>query len=301
MATQALCSDHVNYLIFRYLQEAGHENAAIAFHRDWRRVPEYQDPENYPFAPVVQRHELVSIIQSGLRHDELEARVTEKRRRFQFMRTSPQEIFTKQDGAVIQNGTNGSRPGSSAKRKPRAPVMRAPDEFPTPAPKRQRKSTGSESVHLNGDRGDAMDVDAEADGDAASPSADAEEDVDPASPAVGSEPDQVETPRRYDSVHDAGVQTEPKAAIKTSTMYWKIDKPGGAAYHSMFSPQRGSNDTNVKMEVGSERSHTLLIVGESLCRFYKLPENADNATQVSLSPGMSNITVVHPAVMGLLP
>ena len=262
MASGALSSDHVNYLILRYLQEAGHENAATAFYRDWHRLPEFRNPENYPFAPVVRRGELVNVIQDGLHHDELIARVKKNDRRFQFTNINTREVLERRDGAVFENGVVGSRPSSSAKRKGRPLTMRPPDEFPTPAPKRQRRSEGSENLHLNGD---AMEV------DAASASADADEDGDAVSPAVSAEPDMVEVPERYDSM-DVAVQTEVKTGPKTSTMYWKVDKPGATIYHCAFNPASDSKDGT-----------TLLTVGESLCRYYQVPHDIENLRQVSLT------------------
>lgn len=265
MAFGALSSDHVNYLILRYLQEAGHEKAATAFYGDWRRPAEFRDPENYPWASTVHRNELISLIQSGLHHDELEARVRRDRgRRHEFMGANgARDSADRQDGsgAALENGTSGSRPGSSGKRKGRLHLMRRPDEFPTPAPKRQRRSEGSEGVHLNGDR-DAMDV------DAASASADADEDVEGASPAMVSEPETVDVPERYDSM-DVAVQTEEKVGTKTSTMYWKIDKPALAIFHSSFNPDR--DPKNVR---------TLLVAGDGLCRFYQVPEDMEDGNQV---------------------
>ena len=264
MTSGALHSDHVNYLIFRYLQEAGHENAATAFSRDWHRPHEYRDPENYPWAPVVRRSELVSVIQSGLHHDELQSRVRKSTRKFQFTSLNSRESLERQDGGgvVLENGALvGSRPSSSAKRKARLQIMRAPDEFPTPPPKRKRRSEGSEGVHLNGER-DVMEV------DAASASADADEDGDAASPAVASETEVMEVPERYDSM-DVAVQTEVKTGPKTSTMYWRVDKPDATILHSMFCPSSNPKDTR-----------TFLAVGASLCRFYQVPLDVTEAEQV---------------------
>ncbi|KAK3056594.1 hypothetical protein LTR09_002387 [Extremus antarcticus] len=262
----ALHSDHVNYLILRYLQEAGHEKAATAFYTDWHREEKYRDPEKYAFAPVVRRGELVHVIQDGLYHDELLARVKKNDRKFRFTNDNTREAFERRErdavGGPVENGTGGSRPSSrSAKRKGRPPAMRPPDDFPTPAPKRQRRSEGSEGVHLNGD---AMDVDAASSGDA-------EEDGEAASPAVGSDS---ELPaERFDSMEvvmlDVAVQTNLKTGPKTSTMYWKVDRPGVTIYHSMFSP-----------DPGPENARTLLAVGENLCRFYTVPESPEDANQV---------------------
>ena len=265
MASGALCSDHVNYLILRYLQEAGHENAAIAFWRDWHRLPEFKDPENYPFAPVVRRGELVNVIQDGLQHDELIARVKKNERKFHFTSVTTREALERRgDGAAVENGVVGSRPGSSGKRKGARPLgMPPPDEFPTPAPKRQRRSEGSEGVQLNGD---AMDVDAAS----GSPDGDVDEDGTATSPGEGEEVEIVEVPERYDSM-DAAVQTTVKAGPATKTMYWKVDKPGAVIHHSAFSPAVKSD--------GVETS-TLLTVGESLCRFYQVPDDVDDSKKV---------------------
>ena len=207
----------------------------------------------------------MNVIQDGLHHDELIARVKKNERKFQFTRVDSQEALERErrNGAVVENGMVASRPSSSAKRKGRMPTMRPPDEFPTPAPKRQRRSEGSEGVHLNGD---AMDV------DAASASAEGDEDGEPASPAVASDPEIVEVPERYDSM-DVGIQTDVKTGPKTTTMYWKVDKPGAQIFHSMWNPDSESNKVN-----------TLFTVGESLCRFYQVPDDADNAKQVRSAP-----------------
>lgn len=259
-AAAALHSDHVNLLIFRYLQEVGFETAAKAFHLDWHRPPDCHDPEDLPFAQEVQRNELVSVIQTGLYHDDLQSRLSKGERRFRWMGIDARDSVEKRDAAV-ENGT-GSRPSSSYKRKERpSSAMRPPGDFRTPAPKRQRRSEGSEA-HVNGDR-DAMDI------DAASASADADDEPDAISPTVQSEPDQVEIMERYDSM-DVATQTEMKTAPKTSTMYWRVEKPTASVMHSMWNP--ALNSTHAK---------SLLTVGGSLCRFYLIPDSLEDARQVS--------------------
>ena len=261
----ALHSDHINYLILRYLQEHGHESAATAFYRDWHRPQEFRDPENLPFAPVVKRHALVSVVQDGLRFDELSARSSKYGRKFRWTAINPRQPLDEQEDveAALEDGTaTESRPPSSGKRKGRPPVMRAPDEFPTPAPKRQRRSEGSEGLLLNGDR-DAMDV------DAISPTAEVDEDAEAVSPNVASDTEVIEVPERYDSM-DVATQTDIKTGPKTSAMYWTIDKPGARVLHNLWNPD--PNPKNAK---------TLLTVGESLCRFYEIPDAMDDAKQIS--------------------
>lgn len=248
-----LSSDHINYLILRYLQEAGHEASATAFYRDWRRPAEYRDPEDLPFAPAVQRHELVSVIQDGLHHDELVSRVRKEGRRFSF---------------TTNGAGSGSRPGTAGgKGKGRLDqIRRGTDEFPTPPSKRQRKSDESpRERQVNGAPAAAatepMDV------DAASPSAgDAEEDAEAASPAVQSpEPEIIEVPERYDSM-DVAVQTEGKSGPKTSTMYWRIEgKADATILHNQFSPARGSR--------------VLFTAGEGVSRFYEVPGDLEGGVE----------------------
>ncbi|CAK3888006.1 WD repeat [Lecanosticta acicola] len=258
-AAAALHSDHINLLVFRYLQEIGFENAATAFYTDWHRPQEFRDPETYPFAPSVQRNELVSVIQTGLSYDELQARIRKQERRFRWTGADARDSIERQERGV-ENGA-ASRPSSSSRRKARAPGARPLDDFATPAPKRQRRSEGSEA-RVNGDR-DAMDV------DATSGDAEAETEGDAASPTVQSEPEPMEEVQRYDSM-DVATQTEIKAGPKTSTIYWKVDKPAANILHSTWNP-----DSNPK------NTRTLLTVGDSICRFYQVPDTIDDAGQIT--------------------
>ncbi|SMR44658.1 unnamed protein product [Zymoseptoria tritici ST99CH_1A5] len=248
-----LRSDHVNLLIFRYLQESGFELAATAFHKDWHRAAEFRDPESLPFAHTLQRNELVSVVQAGLHYDNLRARASKSERKFRWTSADARDSTERQDG-MVENGA-GSRPSSSSRRKARPSVVRAMDDFPVPAPKRQRRSEDDEP-HVNGDR-DAMDVDtASADADA---DAEGEEDNDVPSPAMLSETEAAEAMERYDSVM---TQTESKVVTKTSTMPWTIDRPGANALQGLWNPSTARKDV-----------HTFLAVGENLCRFYDLPES----------------------------
>ena len=146
-----------------------------------------------------------------------------------------------------------------------AHLWRASRNKTSPLP-RPNGSGGAQAVRVPISNGDLMEVDAAA----ASPSAvEAEEDAEAISPTAASEPEMTEIPERYDSM-DVAVQTETKTGPKTSTMYWKIDKPQATIFHGVFNPNAGSGSTN-----------TLMAVGESLCRFYQVPENSEDAHQVS--------------------
>jgi WD40 repeat protein len=271
MAGGALHSDHINYLIYRYLQEHGHESTAKAFQTDWHRPREFHDPEDLPFAAIVQRHELVTVVQKGLQFDELSTRHGPKdTRRFRWVGVNPRRPREEQhvEGVgeqVLQNGAPvGSRPSGGGRRKGKAAVtaLRAPDEFPTPAPKRQRRSEGSEGVHLNGD---AMDVHTSA----ASPSAAEGEEGggEAVSPAVASDVEVMSVPERYDSM-DVATQTEAEMLPKTSTLHWKIDKPGAGVMESAWNPNPHA------------ATSTLLTVGPDLCRFHDIPEAQGDSSEV---------------------
>ena len=271
----ALHSDHVNYLVFRYLQESGLEKTARSLHAEWQRPYEHRDPESLPFAPIIRRGELISVLQNGLWHDELLAQVNSTkgnatRKQFRWTAIDPRGVLAEgAEGqhALYENGTVPSRPSTGEKRKKGRLLqsgMRAPDEFPTPPPKRVRRSEGSEGVHLNGER-EAMDV------DAASPSlmdAEGEDDPDVVSPE-GQEV--MEVPERYDSM-DVATQTDVKAGVKTSTMYWSVDKADATILHGAWnpSPEQG------KVEM-------LFTGGESLCRFYGVPAADMDSSKQPLS------------------
>ncbi|QKX63359.1 uncharacterized protein TRUGW13939_10529 [Talaromyces rugulosus] len=62
-----LTSHHVNYLIWRYLQESGHGEAAVMLQRAW-----LANPQTLPFASHIKTHALVSLVQKGLQYHEIE-------------------------------------------------------------------------------------------------------------------------------------------------------------------------------------------------------------------------------------
>ncbi|KAE8553686.1 hypothetical protein EYB25_005068 [Talaromyces marneffei] len=67
-----LTSHHVNYLIWRYLQESGHGEAAVMLQRAW-----LANPQTLPFASHIKTHALVSLVQKGLQYHEIEQSLDE--------------------------------------------------------------------------------------------------------------------------------------------------------------------------------------------------------------------------------
>ncbi|KAH7392709.1 WD40-repeat-containing domain protein [Pyrenochaeta sp. MPI-SDFR-AT-0127] len=78
MAT-ILSSNIVNYLVWRYLQEAGFGNAALQLSRCWIR-----DPDTLPFAKSVEPHTLVRLLQDGMSFDQLQAEACNTDARYNF-------------------------------------------------------------------------------------------------------------------------------------------------------------------------------------------------------------------------
>ncbi|KAF4552102.1 Hypothetical protein D9617_11g009500 [Elsinoe fawcettii] len=230
MGDGALGSDHVNYLVLRYLQESGFETAAKSLYREWYRNDEFRDPEDFPFAPAVKQHELVHIIQDGLFHDQLQATVANGTRRFNL--TSTDVDFQAQRTKSIS-------------RRQSVYTSNDRDEFAIPPAKRIRQSNASDIIT----NGDAMDVDDRGDDDdrTSNPS---EQDR-ALSESEPLEQVMIETKAM-------GTQTEEKKKAKTKTMYWSIDKslPVSILYTAWSSSQALSS--------------FLLAAGESLCRVYEV-------------------------------
>ena len=255
-------------LVWRYLQEQGFEHAAIAFTRDWRRTGDIaSDPETLPFAPEVQRNDLVSVIQYGVHHDQVRAKAGLKNgeRRFPWSKIDGRGSLERRRDSTEHSA--GTRPAIASRREKKLPAARTADNARSQAPRGSRRSEVGDA-HLNGDR-DAMDVDPG--------SVDGEREQEVTSPTAASESDQAGPVERYDSM-DVLVQTDMKAGPKTSTISWLLDKPGASIQRAIWSPKPDVDD-----------SKTLLTVGNDLCRFYQIPNSANDAKHVDFidEPGLS--------------
>ncbi|KAE8445476.1 hypothetical protein EG329_013366 [Mollisiaceae sp. DMI_Dod_QoI] len=62
MTKELLDSDRVNYLIWRYLLESDYRDTAVRLQKEWN----IQDPQQLPFAPHVDAHALVRVLNRGL-------------------------------------------------------------------------------------------------------------------------------------------------------------------------------------------------------------------------------------------
>ncbi|KAF2236630.1 hypothetical protein EV356DRAFT_512838 [Viridothelium virens] len=160
MSAADLESDHLNYLIWRYLQESGprFRKAADQLRRDWEI-----NPEDLPFATSVQTGDLVRLVLDGLHHDEIattamraQMRASEGgARRLDASRTERKYKFISQPGnreLAIRTAPYLPRPSEDRERC-ESPLKRQRDGVNgasadgmgrPPAPKRVRKSTAAE-------------------------------------------------------------------------------------------------------------------------------------------------------------
>ncbi|USW48639.1 Putative F-box-like/WD repeat-containing protein Ebi [Septoria linicola] len=250
-AAATLHSNHVNYLIWRYLQEQGFDHAANVFTREWRRTSDIaSDPDALPFAHTVQRNDLVSVVQYGVHYDQTRAKagLNNGERKFG---------WSKIDGYGASEGHRESNENGVDMRAAAAAAARRKEKLSNvraTAARAQRKTEHGSNV--NGEH-DAMDVDGA--------SADGEPEQEPTSPTVASESDQAGPVERYDSM-DISVQTDIKPVPKTSTISWLVDKPGASILQTLWNPKLDDDDTK-----------TLLTVGNDICRFYQVPNSAGDA------------------------
>ena len=69
-----LSPNYLNYMIWRYLQEAGFANAAVHLQQQW-----CSDPQSLPAAQLVDAHELVKLCHHGLLYRNIVKRLDEVR------------------------------------------------------------------------------------------------------------------------------------------------------------------------------------------------------------------------------
>ncbi|KAE8373808.1 hypothetical protein BDV26DRAFT_58002 [Aspergillus bertholletiae] len=154
MSHPDLTSHHVNYLIWRYLQESGHGEAAVTLQRAWNH-----DPQSLPFAPYIKTHALVSLVQKGLQYHELEQSLDKDGNLKPF---SPSEYFfgpavfqaepRKSQGGLGENGTD-QVPVSPTSKVARDSVINghltSEPAAPQPVPN-AKKSHKSDRAEVNG-------------------------------------------------------------------------------------------------------------------------------------------------------
>ncbi|KAL2351976.1 WD40-repeat-containing domain protein [Cryomyces antarcticus] len=268
MTDGSLGSDHVNYLVFRYLQESGHEGAARALWQDWHRDPDFEDPERFSFAPYVDQRALINLIQGGLWIDRVRASITKDDKQYTFVEVCHSERrrrSSSQDGDYESTGPTLETPGKHGREEVNGVTA---DELPYA--KRVRRSNGGDD-QVNGA---VMEIDGSA---APEPRL-----KDTNGLHVGTEPSVSEDSPPVEvllSTLGLGankfVQTEKRKQLTTETVYLTLDqlphKP--AVVHTIWSPD-------------VDTATTLLSAGQSICRFWDVPSaNESEPSYVDLDVG----------------
>jgi len=222
MSDTALRSDHINYLIFRYLQEAGFQDSATSLYKEWYRAEDLRDPESFPFASSVKQHELIRIVQDGIFFDQMQARVASSKRKY----TLVQPMF--EFKAPIKQRTMSK---VSSRRQSTTPSNQ--DEFPLPPPKRSRQSEPVSEVVTNGD---AMDVDEQQEEEEENDDDD-EEDEEEGNITLQSDQDQSESHITQEippiETKTVATQTEKVKSNDESTLYLSLeDMPSANILHA---------------------------------------------------------------------
>lgn len=260
MTDAALNSDHVNYLVLRYLQEAGHANAARALHRDWHRTDQYKDPEHLPFAADVKHNQLVNLIQDGLTQDHLQSVVTKQSPRYNLINNTFAQRSLPHTTRQTVRKTSTLTNGQSSK------PLSARSCGTVPGPK-----------DTNGDNGDAMQLDHVSPGFVSrdSPStagqrdlasSDRDENLDDTDRTVA-QPDSTPAVETI----PASTQTDPVHHIPISTSYISLpDQLNATIMHASWCPIR-------------EKSSLLLVAGESVGRLFDIRTGQDSTSATPLT------------------
>lgn len=150
MTVEMLSSNVVNYLVWRYLQEAGYGNAALQLSRCWNR-----DPEILPFAKNVSQHTLINLLQDGLWFDKLQAEAGNGQHRYNFGRDHGRP-YSVPNGTLLtlDKGIPAHELAEAANSGIQDPPPRK-----VPGKKKKGKVNGIDSRMHHQVNGDAMDVD----------------------------------------------------------------------------------------------------------------------------------------------
>ncbi|KAF2749195.1 hypothetical protein M011DRAFT_475926 [Sporormia fimetaria CBS 119925] len=246
MPAEPLSSNAVNYLVWRYLQEAGYGNAALQLSRCWNR-----NPDSLPFAKNVKEHELVNLLQDGLWFDKTQAEVTGTSPRYNFG-DDPGPPYSIRDGNLLT--LNQGIPAHQL-------VEKTNEGIPDPPPKKgkgRKKATKVNGVapppepQLNGE---PMDVDQ-------NNHTHATNSVRAESEAVGSEVDSptvVDLPISTLSIGvDTEIQTDPPARLAARSNFTAIREDGKEVNHTTW---------------GTPDMPLLLATGKSILRLLHYPKS----------------------------
>ncbi|KAF1917030.1 WD40-repeat-containing domain protein [Ampelomyces quisqualis] len=221
-----LSSNVVNYLVWRYLQEAGFGNAALQLSRCWLR-----DPETLPFAPNVEPHTLIRILQDGMCFDQLQAEATTTDPRYRFGPNHGQP-YSARNGALLT--LDKGIPAHELAAEANGAVQEPPPKKTLKRKKAKQPNGVEPRPEPPETNGDAMDVEQNGLAHAAN-SVRAESD------AAGSDaesPTVAEIPLSTLSIgQDAEIQTEVTADLARETIFVPRSKElGSVVQHTSWGP-----------------------------------------------------------------
>ncbi|KAK7553502.1 WD40-repeat-containing domain protein [Phyllosticta citricarpa] len=258
--TEHLSSNVVNYLVWRYLQEAGYAKAALALAHDW-----HDEPDTLPFADRVQTHAMLRMLQDGMWLDEMRVSASNgaEPRRYQFGQDHGRPF-------ARYNAEARRRKLSSSRRERKATVNGDLADGAQPPRKKKKPSSTTES-HVNGDV--VMDTNgAPAESEAVITDAESlvEEEVAPL----------VTTLTLGES---SGLQTEKFTNLGPQTTFLRVNEPDTTIVHTEWSPTE---------------PQLLLTAGESLLRIYCIPSASHAQSDVPTEPLFRDLDIGlnHPTV-----
>ncbi|KAH7398883.1 WD40-repeat-containing domain protein [Phaeosphaeria sp. MPI-PUGE-AT-0046c] len=220
-----LSSNVVNYLVWRYLQEAGFGNAALQLSRCWIR-----DPETLPFAPNVEPHTLIRMLQDGMCFDQLQAEATSTDLRYRFGPNHGQPYSARNgahltlDKGIPAHELAAEANGAVQEPPPKKGVKRKKAKQPNGVEPRPEPETNGDAMEVeqNGVNHVTNSVRAESE----PPVSEAE------SPTVADIP--IST---LSIGHDAEIQTEVVADLAQDTIFVPLSKePGSVVQHTSWGP-----------------------------------------------------------------
>ncbi|KAL2865549.1 WD40 repeat domain-containing protein [Aspergillus lucknowensis] len=269
MAHPDLTSHHVNYLIWRYLQESGHGEAAVMLQRAWNH-----DPQSLPFAPYIRTHALVSLVQKGLQYYELEKSLDKEGNSIPF---SPSNYFFGPVPFELETQKGPPRESISADQAPVSPTGKVLRDgvainghsSTEAAPQNVKKSRKSDRTETNGNEV-SMDVDS-TNGVANESKPDILESVPPGETAVVDGDGDVSMGIRP-AVHDQEPTEAPTFTLTTGHSIGVQITPAKAAD---LSPDTAiidvAGDEHVTRTLWRPHDPTVVVAaGDTFCSLYKL-------------------------------
>ncbi|KAF2789861.1 hypothetical protein K505DRAFT_88540 [Melanomma pulvis-pyrius CBS 109.77] len=262
MTVEALSSNVVNYLVWRYLQEAGYGNAALQLSRCWIR-----DPETLPFAKNVSQHALVNLLQDGLWFDKLQSEAANVDQRYHFGRDHGRP-FSVPNGALLTLDQGIPAHQLAEAEEANGAVQEPPPRKGGAVKRKRAKTNGIEPRMMNPQtNGDVMDVEQNGNTHVTN--------------SVRAESEAVASEAESPTVAEIPIST---LSIGQSTEI-QTEKIADLAPNTKFDVSIREPDKTVEQTLwGTSSAPLLLTAGQSLLRLHHIPKH-DATEQTNGDPG----------------